>query len=383
MQNKPVKSSAPGSYLGYSLQSTRMCLHLCQAPRGSVVALEVLDDVDVAHPDGFAVVEQSKSGLVSNPIANFAKDLWKTFSNWIDAIESGAIDLTKTRFRLYVLQKKEGEYAHNLSYAHTEAKVREAVEEIRKAYFKEKPEGCKEYIEKFLAYDPDKLVKLVIAFELETGNDKLIDGIKDCLSISVPDVLLDDACHAAIGWVKNTSDELIKSKQYPAIPRSQFSDWMSNFNNRFSFNYLLKYTLPAPSNDEMEDSRSEVLTMMKQLELIEVEEDKFSEAMSDYLQAKTNKIRWAEQGLVYSNEFEDFKKRLLTKWSLLNKEIRMQFISSPELDRGQLLHLKCMTVDAKLNDVDSPEFFIRGTYQDCSNSKDVGWHPRYRELLDD
>ena len=215
-----------------------MCLHLCQAPRGSVVALEVLDDVDVAHADGFAVVEQSKSGLVSNPIANFAKDLWKTFSNWIDAIESGAVDLTKARFRLYVLQKKEGEYAHNLSYAHTEAKVKEAVEEIRKAYLKEKPEGCNKYIEKFLAYDPDKLVMLVMAFELETGNDQLIDGIKDYLSISVPDILLDDACHAAIGWVKNTSDELIKSKQYPAIPRSQFSDWMSNFNNRFSFNYL-------------------------------------------------------------------------------------------------------------------------------------------------
>lgn len=383
MQNKPVKSSAPGSYLGFSLQSTRMCLHLFQAPRGSVVALEVLDDVDVALPDGSALLEQAKSGLVTNPISNWSKDLWKTFSNWIDAIEARAIDLKTTWFRLYVVQKKEGEYAESLSYARTEGQAKKAVKEIRQAYVKEQPEGCKKYIEKFLNYDPEKLVILITRFELETGDSDMIERIKDHLSISVPENLLDDACHAAIGWVKNTSDDLIQAKKYPVIPRSQFSDWVSNFNNRFSFNHLLRYTLPAPSAEEIEENRSSALTMMRQLELVELEEEKFADAMSDFLQAKTNKVRWAEHGLVVGNEFIDFKKRLMTKWGLFSKEIGMQHMSSLELDRGQLLYLKCMNAEAKLNDVDSPGFFIRGTYHECSNTKDVGWHPRYRDLLED
>ncbi|MEX5687909.1 ABC-three component system protein [Pseudomonas silesiensis] len=381
-KNPSLKSSRPGSYLGYSLQSTRMCLHLCEAPRGAFVALEVLDDVDVVYADGRKMVEQSKSGIATNPITNFSKDLWKTFSNWIDAIEAGAIDLCKTRFRLYVLQKKDGAFAHNLHYAHTKPQVEQVVREIRKAYLDEQPEGCKPYIEKFLNYDSEKLVSLVIAFELETGNDQLVEGIKDHLSLAVPEDLLDDTCHAAIGWVKNTSDELIGAGQLAVLARSQFSDWMSTYNSRFSFNHLLKYTLPPPTSAEIEEGRPHALTLMRQLELIGMEGDS-ADAMSDYLQSKTNKVRWGERGLVYEPEFDDFKKRLLNKWQLFGKEIRLLHSSATDVDKGQLLHLRCMDSSAKLNDVDSPEFFVRGTYHDFSNRKDIGWHPQFSDLLDD
>ncbi|VVO01638.1 hypothetical protein PS691_02677 [Pseudomonas fluorescens] len=383
MQNHPVKSSAPGPYLGFSIQSTRMCLHLIQAPRGSVVALEVLDDVDVALPDGSAIVEQTKSGLVTNPIANWSKELWKTFSNWIDAIESGLIDLKKTRFRLYVVQKKTGAFAENLSFAHTETQVQKVVEEIRLAYAKEQPIGCKLYIEKFLNFAPAKLVDLVVSFELETGNSELVGRINDCLSISVSEMLLEDTCHAAIGWVKNTTDALIDARQYPAIPRSEFSDWLSTFINKFSFNHLLRYTLPAPSVDQIEEHRPTALTMMRQLELVEMGDENQTEAMSDFLQAKANKVRWAKKGLVCGNEFSEFQKKLIKKWQLLDMENRMQYPSALELDRGKLLYMKCMDASVKLNEVDSPEFFVRGTYQYYSNEKIVGWHPKYRDLLGD
>lgn len=381
MPTNTLKSSAPGSYLGYSLQSTRMCLHLCKAPRGSVVALEVLDDTDALMPDGSAMLEQSKSGLVSNPISNWSIDLWKTFANWIDAVESGAVDLDITHFRLYILQKKEGAYAYALSFAHTEAQVKEVVEEIRLAYLEEKPGGCKVYIEKFLDYDPQKLSKLVISFELECGNSQLIEGIKDCLSLTIPDELLHDACVAALGWVKDVSDSLIANNQYPAIARSQFTDWLSTFTSRFSFNHVLKYTLPKPTLDEIEQGIPNALVMMRQLELIEVKGDEFTEAMSDYLQAKANKVQWAARGIVFDGEFDEFTKVLKSKWKAFGKEIKLLHGSASDVDRGQLLHLKCMAATAKLNDVDSPEFFIRGTYHDCSNKKILGWHPEYLKLL--
>ncbi|VVO64127.1 ABC-three component system protein [Pseudomonas fluorescens] len=383
-ENPSLKSSRPGSYLGYSLQSTRMCLHLCEAPRGSFVALEVLDDVDVEYADGKKMVEQSKSGIATNPIANFSKDLWKTFSNWIDAIEAGAIDLGKTRFRLYVLQRKEGAFAHNLHYAHTKPQVEHVVREIRQSFQDEQPAGCKPYIEKFLSYDPDKRANLVMAFELETGNDQLVEGIKGYLSLAVPDDLLEDACHAAIGWVKNTSDVLIAGGQLAVLARSQFSDWMSTYNSRFSFNHLLKYTLPPPTAQEIEEGRPYALTLIRQLELIEMEQDS-ADAMSDYLQSTTNKVRWGERGLVYEPEFNDFKKSLLKKWQFFSKEIRLlsSQATASDVDKGQLLHLRCMVDNAKLNDVDSPGFFVRGTYHDFSNRKDIGWHPQFNDLIDD
>jgi len=346
------------------------------------VALEVLDDVDVIRPNGTRVLEQAKSGLATNPIANFSVDLWKTFSNWIDAIEAGAVDPAKTLFRIYVLQDKKGDYASALHYAHTPALVASAVQRIRQDYEAQGHEGCKPYIERFLDYNQEKLAALVMAFELETGNDQLVERIKDHLSLTVPSEFLEEACDTAVGWVKNTSDGLISQRKYPAIARDEFSDRMSTFNTRFSFNHLLKFALPAPSTDEVEKSRSNALTLIRQLELIE-EQEEGVQAMTDYLQSKTNKVNWGAKGLVYEPEFDEFKQNLLTQWKLFNKEIRLQSGTASEVDKGQLLHLKCMAANAKLNDVDSPGFFVRGTYHDFSNAKAIGWHPRYRELLDD
>ncbi|MFJ2452619.1 ABC-three component system protein [Pseudomonas protegens] len=359
-----------------------MCLHLCEAPRGSFVALEVLDDVDVVLPDGTRLLEQSKSGLATNPIANFSVDLWKTFSNWIEAIEAGAVDPAKTLFRIYVLQEKKGEYASALHYAHTRAQVDRVVQSIKEDFETEQHEGCKPYIERFLAYDREKLAALVMAFELETGNDQLVERIKDHLALTVPNEFLDDACDTAVGWVKNTSDRLISQRKYPAIARDEFSDRMSTFNTRFSFNHLLKYALPAPPADEVEKSRSSAHVLIRQLELIEEQEEGL-QAMTDFLQSKTNKVNWGAKGLVYEPEFDEFKQSLLTQWKLFNKEVRLQCASASEVDKGQLLHLKCMAATAKLNDIDSPAFFVRGTYHDFSNAKAIGWHPRYRELLDE
>lgn len=59
------------------------------------MSLEALDDTDVVQPDNHVQVEQAKSGLATNPISDWSIDLWKTFSNWIDAIESGQSRLEK------------------------------------------------------------------------------------------------------------------------------------------------------------------------------------------------------------------------------------------------------------------------------------------------
>jgi len=381
VHNPQLKSSRPGSFLGYSLQSTRMCLHLCEAPRGSYVALEVFDDTDVRSPDDSVLLEQAKSGLVTNPISNFSVDLWKTFANWIDVIEAGLVDLSKTRFRLYVLQQKEGGFANQLHFAHTYELVERVVSEISAAYLAVGPQQCKPYIEKFLNYDAAKRASLVMAFELETGNDDLLCRIKNHFSLTFSDDRLEDVCNVAIGWVKNHSDQLIASKQFPALSRTAFSDYMSTFNSRRPMNHLLTYTLPPPTEAQIEENRPQALTLLRQLDLIDRTSDGF-DAMSDYLQSITNKVRWGEKGLVCEQDFEAFRKTLLNKWTLLNKKTSMSYPGASELDRGQLLHMECMDVTENLDGTESPRFFVRGTYHQFSNLMRIGWHPRFTDLLD-
>ena len=105
---KPVKATAAGQYLGYSLQQLRLCHHLFKVPDDDTVSLEYVDDVGVHRADGTLLLEQSKSALIGNPAADRAEDLWKSFANWAELCADAKVDPKTTDFRLYVTPVKTG-----------------------------------------------------------------------------------------------------------------------------------------------------------------------------------------------------------------------------------------------------------------------------------
>src|SRR5271157_5971626 len=111
---KPAKSSqhkssnVPGTYLGFSLQTTRFLEHMLKAAPGDIVCLEVFEDVGVEKADGSRIAEQNKSNLTHNPLADRAIDLWKTLRNWVDAVETGDLDPERTAFILYASSPASG-----------------------------------------------------------------------------------------------------------------------------------------------------------------------------------------------------------------------------------------------------------------------------------
>jgi len=69
-QNKTVTTDSgkksphvPNQYGGFSLQETRLTALLLEAAPGSILSLEVFEDVGVDLPDGRRIAEQSKSSL--------------------------------------------------------------------------------------------------------------------------------------------------------------------------------------------------------------------------------------------------------------------------------------------------------------------------------
>lgn len=381
MQNNSSNpASVPGQYYGYSIQPTRQCLHLLLAPEGSVVALEALDDVDVVQSDGQVTAEQGKSGMATNPISDWSIDLWKTFANWIDAVEAGYLDLSRTYFRLYVVQKKKGEFADKLRYAHTEEIALEVVDDIRAKYAAAAPKGCRQYIERFLSYDPEKLGKLISRFEYDTGDSDPVKPIKDILRNTISEVSLEAVCAAAIGWVKMRSDQLIGAQQHSGISKAEFSDWLSTFCSQLSYDYLLTYSVPAPQKTEAESNIPDFPVMMRQLDLIEREYRDKVKAMTDFMRTKANKIKWAEKGFIVEAQFKEFEDDLVDHWELHRLKLKSKAELS-DVEKGQALYLECSFLAHKINGKDIPEHFSRGTFQYLSNGKRIGWHPLYKTLL--
>lgn len=382
MQNPPSNpTSVPGQYYGYSIQPTRQCLHLLLAPAGSVVALEVLDDTDVVQPDDEVKVEQSKSGLATNPISDWSVDLWKTFSNWIDAIEAGRIELARTHFHLYVVQPKTGNIADLLKFSHTPALALAAVQDIKKQYKKEKPAGCKQYVDKFLAYDSQKLTQLIVRFTYECGDSDPVKPIRDILRNTVPEIALDDVCCAVIGWVKIRSDELIGARKHAGIEKDAFVDWLSTHCTKLSYDYLLTYSVASPEPSEVEANITKHPIMMHQLDLIERGYRDKLKAMADFMRSKTGKIRWAELGFIVESQFKDFEEDLEEQWEAHYLRIKGTATKLTLIEQGQSLFLECRALRHKINGKEAPDYFSRGTFQHLADNQKIGWHPVYKELL--
>ena len=63
--------------------------------------------------DSGLLVEQDKSGLAHNPVADKSLDLWKTLRNWLEGLRNGQIP-AGTKFVLYVAQSHTGSVVERL-----------------------------------------------------------------------------------------------------------------------------------------------------------------------------------------------------------------------------------------------------------------------------
>src|SRR6218665_332880 len=116
-RSKNRRTEVPGQALGYGLQYTRLTQLLLQAPAGSFCSMEYLDDVAQQQTD--------------NPVADRAKSLWKTLSNWATLAKDSDCDLEKTVFEIYVSRPVGGQLVETFANACTLEEARMAIAQAR------------------------------------------------------------------------------------------------------------------------------------------------------------------------------------------------------------------------------------------------------------
>jgi hypothetical protein len=125
-------SQVPDQFFGYSLQTTRFLQLLLSSAPGSLISLEVFEDVGVENPGGERVASQVKSGLVKNPVADRSVELWKTLANWAQAIRDGNLDPATTIFEIYVAADRSGQIVTLFDRASSPEDAKAAIAEARK-----------------------------------------------------------------------------------------------------------------------------------------------------------------------------------------------------------------------------------------------------------
>jgi len=380
----------PAQYYGYSLQTTRLLARLLEAEPGWTVSLEVFEDVGVEEQDGTRVAEQTKSASSSNPVSDKSVELWKTFANWADAVDSGELVLGKTKFVIYVSPQKNGAIVSSFDDAKTAEDARKALQAARSSLWGLSPQYALKstvaaelapYVEKVLGGVDDTTCAMICSFELLHSNGSPHDDLRKTFArLLVPEELIEDVLQFALGWVKEQTDRLIELKLPATISADIFHGKLIAYVRKHDRRSMLAGLARAPDQAAI-DAHLRIKTYVAQLDLIEGTDEQKLTAIRDFLQASADRTQWGALGMVDESSFHEYEDSLVRSWTNHKQKTDIALSADTEVNRGQYLYAECCLVQAKLEGLEVPQYFVPGSFHALSDTEIVGWHPDYHKLL--
>jgi hypothetical protein len=379
-----IKHAAAGPYLGFALQPVRLCYYLLSSPSDARVSLEYLDDVAVHYPDGALLLEQCKSALAHNAISDWSDDLWKTIANWLDAAETQKVDGANTSFQLYVTPPKPGKLSMAI-HAASDAKAVEELVKLVNDKLKKKvaPPKCIAHVQRFL--DAKDALRLAVIGKTTVFASDLdpLEPIRQLLRPTVPEASLDVICASAIGQAKEAADRCIRRK-VPALVN--VAEFRRNFHAFIQQNNMAGY-LPTFTTAPSELDAKALLTsrpvFVRQLELIDASDEQLLRAASDLMRTSGDKVKWAEQGLVFDGSFKDWEDNLLRKHNAVHSETKEIHSDKNPNAQGRIVYSRCAVMEVPLDSRSVPGHFTHGGFNDLADRRELGWHPQHEVLLDE
>lgn len=383
------RTEVPGQALGYGLQYTRLLHLLLVAPEGSSCSLEYLDDVAQEHAQQGVRLVQSKSALTANPVADRAKSLWKTLSNWVTLAADGRCDPDRTLFEIYVSRPVTGAIVQTFAGAATLDAARTAILQARAELWGEAPSFVRSsdvaretapYIEKVFGADRDLVARVIKNFRLVCGSGSPQADIETIIRTHPvsPSKVRDIADHMC-GFVKRRMDEFLEAGKPAIIGRDDFKVAYDAYVRRIDRDTVLLSRAKAPNSDKSRGYLPKIF--VQQLDIIGMSFEDKLEAVSDYLMAAADRTDWAVRGEVDETSFDDLDATLKRSWKNKRLACKAAHADKEQGVQGQALYADCMQVNSSLQAMDTPEHFIPGCLHRLADDLSIGWHPDYVQQL--
>jgi len=386
-KGKPPKSShVPAQSFGYALQITRMLMWLLSANDEAVVSMEVFEDVGIESQSGDRIAEQDKSTLEGNPVADRAKDLWKTFSNWVDSVRNQELVIGKTQFIIYVSRPKSGNIVESFHKASSDDEARQALSKAKFALFTPSANSSgvsdtiKPFVDNVFGADENLVSQIITSFTLKCGSGDSQDDLRREMSKVSPAEIIDEVLRHALGWVKEQTDILTEKGKPASISAKSFRKNLFSFIRMADRRTFLKSFAHHPSQEEIA-ADIKVRTYVRQLDIINCDDDQKIRAVADFMRASFDRVKWAEKGWVYEESFDEFQNGLLRTWDNLKRKVRLSHPNLVDEEKGQMLYLECSQHKSTLQGIETPEHFTPGSFHSLADGPLIGWHPRYEQTL--
>lgn len=378
-----MNSNAAGQLAGYAIQFPRALYHLLRSKPGDAVCVEVFGDVATQKADGVILAEEDKSSINSNPLTDRSSDLWKTFANWLHAINDGTLDISKAKFILYANKCGQSGIVNKFSEAETTEEAQESIKYAKKT-LRDIKTGHSIFTDySYVMGNEPLLTTLLLNFELQIGTEAGYDDVRrEIRAKHVSETQIDYVMDAIGGWLQREITNKIQLKQSAIITWENYDTQFRLTFERVRLRELLDFTLQNPVKEETIQSHVKNRPQyVQQLDAINLTDDAILEAVADYLRAQVNIHKWIETGTINEAIASDFESKLIRFWEHQVKDIELTHDGLDKEKCGQLVLSRCVTRQETIRGESPPASTIPGLYHTLADKPTIGWHPDWKKIF--
>jgi hypothetical protein len=188
------------------------------------------------------------------------------------------------------------------------------------------------------------------------------------------EVVPDLVCHLH-GWLKVRVDAQLEKGRAPVIARDEFVSELRAFYGRIQPSGALPDLAPKPSPDDL--LRLMPFNFVRQLQLIEVDRDSLTHAMTCYFKAVRARTIWGDRALVHDSSIDALENDLMQVWRNAREDIFSDPARTDAAQRGRLLHGRCDGHRCPVEGKVVPEYFVPGCFHTLADHLRLGWHPEF------
>lgn len=385
--------SAIDSTLGYLYQvrfALFWSLHRLKDDPDFLVGIETLDDVTFettgGTPSDLLQTKHHKTGTGS--LANASPDLWKTLRIWFEGQVSGAIPPTAN---LYLVTT--GKAQDNTAAAHLRTLSRDIVAAQQALDTTASSSTSQTNAAAYKAYlatnasTRSTILNKVVVLDASSDISDLDSDLKQEIYWAVDREHHSSFLERLEGWwfrrvlrqLTNANGERIGSIEL----ETQVSDLREQFKQESLpiDDDLLEFTLDDATRTAHESS-----VFVWQLELVKAGKRRIAAAIRDYYRAFEQRSRWIREDLIVGMDLHKYEKRLTEEWELVFEAMRDDLGNSAANDaqekaaRSVLAWAERATIPIRPS-VTEP-FVSRGSLHMLSDEGCIGWHPDFRNRLE-
>lgn len=381
--------SAPGASAGFTYQFGRALWWLATKPGDFSVAIETLDDICIKNADGSTTLEQDKYSIrdAGHPVSDRSVALWKTLANWL-----GVFDTADREYGCLLVTNRpvpSESLVRRLSNAETSEAIEGVVAEIHEIAAKP-AETIRPYAEVVRGAQRDALSKLVGAIRLASSGSaqtEWADLREDALdSLHLPSSMQTHASSLLdeiLGWLVHCCMLAWHNGSPAEITSQSFDNALHRAIDRRRRQHNRERppgSVPVTPEDLQGQATS---TYVKQLDLVAAEQSELETAIQDCVRYGKEVLRLTNTGEYTPQDWNDFVAELEQRWERIFARFQRLNASEDESQRGyRVFHETTDEYRARLHGQETDhQYFSAGAYHRLADQLDVGWHPRFRELL--